>query len=284
MSAQILVDGQTPCSLTRDRYLLGRGEECGLLLPEDDASLSRRHAVLERSPDGGWSVTDLGSRNGTFVNGARIYQRRRLCDGDVLRLGRTEARMTLPGQGAATPPSSGAARQRQTLVSPALAEPAVAAMPPPPAPQASVAHQAGSAGATPLPAPGTVPPPPPAAERQPAGPSKPPALSWSVPSSAAPVTPHPVRPAASGLDVGTCLIGVGGGLMVVCALLYFVHFRPVLDQYQSGLGQLAMGLSALTGRGGLEGQYRSVVIQSQACVGGGILGLALLVVGLIKRR
>ena len=49
---------------------LGRGAENDLVV--DDATLSRAHLRLERGADGGWTVRDLGSSNGTRVDGARL--------------------------------------------------------------------------------------------------------------------------------------------------------------------------------------------------------------------
>jgi DNA-binding NtrC family response regulator len=52
----------------------------------DDPEVSRRHATLRPSDDGGWQLQDAGSHNGTYVNGAKI-ESVRLCAGDVLRVG-----------------------------------------------------------------------------------------------------------------------------------------------------------------------------------------------------
>jgi phosphoserine phosphatase RsbU/P len=59
-----------PLALERDRYTLGRSSANELCYPED-AGLSRQHLVLEKDGDT-WMVRDLGSKNGTFVNGVRI--------------------------------------------------------------------------------------------------------------------------------------------------------------------------------------------------------------------
>lgn len=53
-----------------DSFVVGRDEACELTL--DDARLSRRHAVLEPEPDGSVKLRDLGSSNGTYVNGKRV--------------------------------------------------------------------------------------------------------------------------------------------------------------------------------------------------------------------
>lgn len=53
----------------RGRLVIGRGSECDLIL--DEAEMSRRHAVIENSGDGIF-LRDLGSANGTFVNGVQV--------------------------------------------------------------------------------------------------------------------------------------------------------------------------------------------------------------------
>jgi pSer/pThr/pTyr-binding forkhead associated (FHA) protein len=70
------------------RMTIGRGEANDVPLPWDD-QVSRAHAELE-TVGGEWVVVDDGlSRNGTFLNGSRITTRKRLRDGDTLRVGRT---------------------------------------------------------------------------------------------------------------------------------------------------------------------------------------------------
>lgn len=70
---------------------LGRGGENAVRL-DGDEFVSTRHALLEPRPDGLW-VEDLGSTNGTFVNGARVTSARLLRTGDVLRIGQTDLRV-----------------------------------------------------------------------------------------------------------------------------------------------------------------------------------------------
>jgi pSer/pThr/pTyr-binding forkhead associated (FHA) protein len=70
---------------------LGRGAENAIRLDGDDF-VSTRHALLEPRPDGLW-VEDVGSTNGTFVNGARVTTARHLVEGDVVRIGKTDLRV-----------------------------------------------------------------------------------------------------------------------------------------------------------------------------------------------
>lgn len=74
-------------SLEADRATLGRAAENVVAL-EHDPLVSHLHAVLERFP-AGWCVTDLGSSNGTWVNGERIWSAHRLGQGDEIRVGQT---------------------------------------------------------------------------------------------------------------------------------------------------------------------------------------------------
>jgi len=67
----------------------------------NDPTLSRRHAMIRRSHDGQWTVEDLGSTNGTLLNGASLTTRARLNPGDILRVGGSELRWSLLGATAA---------------------------------------------------------------------------------------------------------------------------------------------------------------------------------------
>jgi phosphoserine phosphatase RsbU/P len=69
--------------LRGDRIVLGRSRDCDLILP--DVLLSRRHAELVRA-EHGWLLRDLGSLNGTRLNGARLEKDVLLQDGDVVEI------------------------------------------------------------------------------------------------------------------------------------------------------------------------------------------------------
>lgn len=71
--------------LDRDAFSLGRARDNELSYPEE-GSLSRNHLRLERDGDD-WFVVDLGSRNGTFLNGTRLKGRQAFTPGDRLVAG-----------------------------------------------------------------------------------------------------------------------------------------------------------------------------------------------------
>jgi len=70
--------------------VLGRDADTGIRLGDDEFA-SARHARVEPRADGVW-VEDLGSTNGTFVNGERVTAER-LKSGDILRVGQTELKL-----------------------------------------------------------------------------------------------------------------------------------------------------------------------------------------------
>jgi adenylate cyclase len=63
-------------------WAVGRGEGCGVLL--DSRSVSRLHALIQRRDPGDFFLVDLGSRNGSFVNGRRVSIPAHLHDSDRL--------------------------------------------------------------------------------------------------------------------------------------------------------------------------------------------------------
>jgi DNA-binding CsgD family transcriptional regulator len=79
------------------RLAIGRQPASDVALPWDSA-VSRVHATLERVGDEWTLVDDGSSRNGSFVNGDRVHGRRRLCDGDLIRVGATTIAFVAPSQ------------------------------------------------------------------------------------------------------------------------------------------------------------------------------------------
>jgi pSer/pThr/pTyr-binding forkhead associated (FHA) protein len=94
---------------------IGRGDDCLLRLPGSPVNMdvSRHHCLLDIAPPAIW-VHDMGSRNGTYVNGEKIGQRtpgvaaeaatgfdlpeRSLRDGDELRVGSITFRVNISGE------------------------------------------------------------------------------------------------------------------------------------------------------------------------------------------
>src|SRR5207244_13653359 len=73
-------------SLEGERATAGRAETNDVVLT--DERVSRVHAAFERVA-GEWLVRDLGSRNGTFVDGDRVLASRHVRPGQELRIGET---------------------------------------------------------------------------------------------------------------------------------------------------------------------------------------------------
>ena len=70
MRARLIpTDGGEPVELVKDLTLIGRGDDCDLQI--DHKSVSKRHCVLVKT-DGLVLIRDLGSTNGTRVNGQRV--------------------------------------------------------------------------------------------------------------------------------------------------------------------------------------------------------------------
>ncbi len=73
-------------TIDKDELVIGRGEECDLTL--NDRAISRQHARIWREGEA-YYIEDLGSKNGTWVNGEPLQQPRVLVDGDKIQLALT---------------------------------------------------------------------------------------------------------------------------------------------------------------------------------------------------
>ena len=71
-------------SLARGQHIVGRDPDAAIFL--DSTAVSRRHAAVCVT-DEAVTVADLGSKNGTYVNGTAIERESRIADGDVVTLG-----------------------------------------------------------------------------------------------------------------------------------------------------------------------------------------------------
>jgi pSer/pThr/pTyr-binding forkhead associated (FHA) protein len=84
---------QTRLLFATGQYLFGRAPGAHVLFPPNSIA-SRRHCLLLVT-DGGASVRDLGSSNGTMVNEKRISGEKKLAAGDLLTVGETTFRIEL---------------------------------------------------------------------------------------------------------------------------------------------------------------------------------------------
>jgi FHA domain len=76
--------------LNSAQLTIGRGDQNDIAITTDEYA-SARHARFEPRQDGVW-VQDLGSTNGTYLNGTRLDRPRRLSRGDIVRVGETDLR------------------------------------------------------------------------------------------------------------------------------------------------------------------------------------------------
>src|SRR4051794_34223671 len=151
---QTLSDGST----------IGR-EGCDVNLM--DPEVSRHHAAI-RDQGGSLAIEDLGSTNGTFVNGTRITAVTALKAGDEVRLGNTIWSLR-----SSAPAGNGAGATSVGTPTPAAAAPQVTAARAVPTDIQTPAPQPTTAQAVPAAAASAAPPAPPAAAQQPAQPAAP---------------------------------------------------------------------------------------------------------------
>ena len=82
-------------SMKRDKLLIGRAEECDLRPLSEE--VSRKHCAIIKRDEVLWAE-DLGSRNGTFVNGLQLSEPKQLADGDLVRVGSLELKVAIAAE------------------------------------------------------------------------------------------------------------------------------------------------------------------------------------------
>ena len=82
--ARVILPDDRKITLGKSTLVIGRLAECDIAF--DDSNVSRRHAEI-KALAGGFAVNDLGSTNGTKVNGVTITFERALRDGDIISVG-----------------------------------------------------------------------------------------------------------------------------------------------------------------------------------------------------
>jgi serine/threonine-protein kinase len=125
--------GRTFTLAGHDTFLVGRSKQAHFQLPAKDKYFSRIHFLVESNPPE-CRLTDMGSHNGTYVNGRRVHTAD-LCDGDQIRAGHTVLAVALaaaagPGEWAPAAPGR---------LPPTIPEAIVAWPAPPGGPRATVA-------------------------------------------------------------------------------------------------------------------------------------------------
>ena len=191
---------------------IGR-EGCDVVLA--DPEVSRRHAALRMTGDGP-AVEDLGSSNGTWVNGERIEGQRPIEEGDTVRFGRTEWGLRAVGTGDGRP---GRVTGVRAVLAPPPAREAVATLSPPPAPAATIVPVEPVASPVPAPGPGRrgdVPEPPAVT---------PSAVHRVLPPETA-AGPPPFAPASAAPPRGSA--ATRSGYTLFCALLTFATLVALL--------------------------------------------------------
>lgn len=76
-----------------DHVRIGRSVDCELFLDDEYVTSKHPHARLDRQADGSWLLTDLGSTNGTYVNGHKLTAPKLVTLADTIQIGRTQLRL-----------------------------------------------------------------------------------------------------------------------------------------------------------------------------------------------
>jgi pSer/pThr/pTyr-binding forkhead associated (FHA) protein len=215
----VMRTGPTPgkvIDLTEDNLTIGR--EPSNEIPINDAEISRKHARLSMQ-GGNYVLEDLGSTNGTFVNGQRLMGPHVLKPGEIVSFGEqisctyeaiseVDANATIISSKPAAPPPTAPSVQPMP---PSASEPKPAAPPPPPPPSPSQPRPAQMATPSqPKPV-----PPPAYAGQVPAGPP--------TPGPAKPPAAKPPAKAGGGSGRTIAIIAIVLILCVCCACIGFFY-------------------------------------------------------------
>lgn len=221
-----VISGNAPGSaiVVEDELVIGR-HATGAGRLDADEEISRQHARISREATGDYAIEDLGSSNGTFVNGLRIQSPRLLEVGDSIEAGATtlvvrEILQPQPADAGRTVLSAAPVEaSNPTVMAPVPAAPASPSLSPPPvepanltvlapvpsAPASSSAPPSptSSSASPPLASPSASPPPA-SSSAPPASPSSPPPLAVESTSTGAPPPAEPAdqgRPLALSLEI-----------------------------------------------------------------------------------
>ncbi|MBN2145027.1 MAG: FHA domain-containing protein [Candidatus Aureabacteria bacterium] len=89
MGQLVILEGsdQGKIFILRTKNIIGRYNDCSLVI--NDKKISSKHCKIEKINRTEFSITDLNSSNGTFVNGFKLTQSRTLQYGDIILIGET---------------------------------------------------------------------------------------------------------------------------------------------------------------------------------------------------
>ena len=92
VEAVLVLQNGERITLDTDSLKIGRQASCRIVF--NDSNVSREHAQLRRSAEG-WKLLDLGSTNGTKINGVKIAEEQLLVNGDELGFGTSSAKFEI---------------------------------------------------------------------------------------------------------------------------------------------------------------------------------------------
>ena len=101
--AVVVVDGDMASHnwiLEKEEMVLGRDDSCDMVIPM--RQVSRQHVIFRRVGDDKYEVEDLGSKNGSWLNGNRFEGTRQISDGDEVHLA-LKVRLRFVGSGITAP-------------------------------------------------------------------------------------------------------------------------------------------------------------------------------------